>query len=253
MLGHFVDARSPVLRDFMTMLEASRRERVTRIVAQLQSLGFVITEEDCLAQATGRSVGSPHIVKALQSHPENAAVQEDLRRQMETAAQNDTDLKVKYDRMMADGPGQHPYGLYMKQGSFIPMPETDGKLVVPELDAAVKLIRDAGGVALLAHWHFAKEHLPLEELEELVKAGRLDGVETHVSNEIGGRDLTPETQQLQEMAERQDCLVSMGSDAHNEADLAVFAKDPLAERSVGQTQRLIERVKPDLTFSNLAA
>ncbi|MDB5179117.1 MAG: hypothetical protein JWN01_1060, partial [Patescibacteria group bacterium] len=54
------------------------------------------------------------------------------------------------------------------------------------------------------------------------------------------------------MAERTNTLATYGVDGHREQDLERFANDRgLADKTVGQTARLVGRVKPDLSWSNL--
>lgn len=248
-LGYFIDLQNEVLAQRLSELEEGRRQRVAVMVKHLQAIGLMVSEEDCLAQATGRAIGSPHVVKAVMAHPENLAVIKRLRRELEADAQHNEALALLVQQLETDGPNQEPYALFMKEHSYKPMPSANNS--VPSLDEGVALIRQAGGVALLAHWHFAKEHLPLADLEKLLADGRLDGVETFVENVIVDRDLGPETAELEGLVSRQHCLAAFGSDAHDECDLVAFAAHPKAQESVGQTQRLVERVKPDLTYSNL--
>jgi hypothetical protein len=56
------------------------------------------------------------------------------------------------------------------------------------------------------------------------------------------------------MATRHSAITTIGIDGHRAEDIERFGRDQaLGTRTIGQTARLIERVKPDLAWSNLAA
>jgi hypothetical protein len=117
-------------------------------------LGFKITVEDCLAASGGETVGRPHIVRALALHPENAEIIEDMRAEMETAAVGSASVAMDYAHMLERPASDYPYRLFLSDDAFIPGVYVD-YLYVVDMDAAVKLIRDAGGVAVVAHWYTA--------------------------------------------------------------------------------------------------
>jgi predicted metal-dependent phosphoesterase TrpH len=123
-------------------------------------------------------------------------------------------------------------------------------LYVVDMDAAVKLIRDAGGVAVVAHWYTVARKIDAPMLEGMIRDGRLDGVE------IMGNPLNTAARRaepvLRAMAERTGCLATYGVDGHRADDLRNFVSDrELARRTSGQTARLIEQLKPDTSYSNL--
>ncbi len=249
-LGLFVDPTNQALIEHAEKLKTSRVERMYRFIDHLTSLGFKITEVD-IRQAAGHSlIGSPHMVKALQNYPENQTLIEKLLGEMKLAAERDPILKRKYDLTIAEGPKDYPYTLFMKSSSFKPVPKGQFGWALLDLDASVKLIHDAGGIAILAHWFFEMEKLPQEYLERLLSEKRLDGVETEIINLITQRSVEVESKLLKGMAERYDRLQIVCSDAHDAADLKHFASQPIAERSIGQTKRLIASAKPSLEWSN---
>ncbi len=170
---------------------------------------------------------------------------------MKAAGEKDENLKFLYDRMIKEGPRGYPYVLFMKKSSFISMPPADFGGALLDLDANVELIRQAGGVAVLAHWWFDQNKLPTSKLEELLSSGRLDGIETDVVNMITERDVEAESLFLRQLAGRHERLQTIGSDAHDAADLAHFAKSDAAKRSIGQTERLIQAAKPNLRYTSL--
>jgi predicted metal-dependent phosphoesterase TrpH len=252
-LGLFVDPTNPELVRHSQELEQSRLVRMEHFVTQLQGLGFTITIEDCLAQADESPVGSPHIVNAIASHPENQAVMDKLLEQMRLAGETDPEVKKRYDYMIKEGERQYPYVLFMKHGSFIPMPKAPSFGTLLDFDKTVAIIRGAGGVAILAHWFFNRETVSKELLEHLVEQKRIDGLETEVVNMISKRDISRDKEFLQKLARTYDLVETIGSDGHDEKDMAEFARSSAAEESIGQTELLITHNKPSLEWSNLAS
>jgi hypothetical protein len=238
-LGFFLDLHDQTLAEHLGELKESRYERMQHFVKQLATLGFKITEDDVLKVADGSILGSPHFVRALELHPENDEVMKALLHRFRADAHHDERLKEKYDRMMQEGPIQYPYVTFMKASSYIPMPKAPGENKMKELADGVKLIRGAGGVAILAHWYFHIAFYDKPLLEKSLEAKQFDGLETAV------------VKYLREMVAKYDLFETMGMDSHSEDDMEAFVKSEVAELSVGQMGRLVERVKPDMTWTRL--
>lgn len=249
-LGLFVDIRNRALLNFCQAVEESRLERMRLYVGHLQGLGFTVSEADIMSQATSKNIASPHMVKALWLHDENQAVFERLKAEFIGATAHDAKLKAKYEQTLKDGPNQWPYTLFMGSHAFKPAPQNGASSLV-DYESSVKLIREAGGVAVAAHWYLEPDKMTRDDLEKVIQVGGLDGIEIEVENVINDRDLTEGARQSRELVERYDLLATWGSDSHTRADLEAFVKSPVAGASVGQTARLVERVKPDLRWSSL--
>jgi predicted metal-dependent phosphoesterase TrpH len=248
-LGLFTDPTNQALLDHCTKALAARNERMQKIVGNLKGLGFKINVEDALKAAGGESVGRPHIVRALNSYPENAAVIEGIRAEMEKAAVSSASVAMDYAHMIERPAGDFPYRLFLSDDAFVSGIYVESLYWV-DMDAAVGLIRGAGGVAIMAHWYTAAKKVDAGMLESMIKAGRLDGVE------IMGNPLNPSARRaegmLSALAARTGTLATYGVDGHREQDIENFVKDKgVAGKSIGQTARVIERAKPDLSFSNL--
>lgn len=249
-LGLFIDPTNQALVDHLQKLESSRVERMKHMVQHLQSIGFKLSEDDVRAAAGDSIIGSPHVVKAVQSHPENLELEKKLLKQMEIEAKTNEEVKAKFDEMLTAGAVQYPYRLYMKASSFIPMPRADSYVALLTLEDSVKLIRDAGGIAVLAHWFFHTKIYKSERLEETVKAGKLDGLETAADNTTFDGNVDVEIAFLRELVGRYNLIETVGCDSHYVADLEHYVGTEAAQRSVGQTQKIIDRVKPNLEWSN---
>jgi len=250
-LGLFIDPTNQALLDHMEKLETSRVARMKHMVDHLQSVGFKITEADVAKVTEGSVISSWHVVKAVQANPENLVLEKKLLEQMKEAAKNDVEVKEKFDAMVEAGVVQYPYRLYMKASSFMPMPRADTYNVLLSMDDTVKLIREAGGIAVLAHWFFHTKFYKPERLEDTVKAGLLDGLETATDNTTFDGNVDKEVEFLQDLIKRYNLIETIGGDTHYVRDLEHFAKSPAAERSVGHTQKIIDRIKPNLEWSNL--
>lgn len=247
-LGLFTDPTNPALIEHCTKAVAARTERMERIVANLQGIGCTITVADCLAASGGETVGRPHIVRALNSHPENTGIIERMKADMEKAAVGSMQIAMDYAHMMERPASDYPYRLFLSDDAFIPSIYVD-YLYSIDLDSAVKLIRGAGGVAIVAHWYTVQRKIDAIMLEDMLKAGRLDGVEL-MGNPMNGAARRAEPV-LSAIVKRTGCIGTYGIDGHRESDIENFTNDQsVAGKSIGQTAKLIKRVKPDMSWSN---
>jgi hypothetical protein len=251
MLGLFVNPLNKELLEYSAHVVESRVKRMRHFVKHLQSIGFDITETECLAAAGESPVGSPHIVLAVLAKPSNQRRMQEIMDEMKQAATTNPEIKFRYERMLQEGEKTHPYVLFMKKSSFISMPPSPSADTLLDLDASAKLIRQAGGVTFFAHWFFQMNVVPADQLSQLIKDGRLDGVETDVKNLITPRDVSKQTKFLEGLVKQHGCLEVVSADAHNEADLEYFGKSQAGEKSIGQTERLIKELKPSLEWSNI--
>jgi hypothetical protein len=114
-LGHFVDPAHRSLVDFEDLLARHRRERMERIRARLAALGVQVTEDDVVRWSGGKTIGRPHVARAM------------------VAAGAVATVKEAFDRYLGEG-----------------MPAYVGRYRLTT-EEAVRLVRGAGGVATIAH------------------------------------------------------------------------------------------------------
>jgi predicted metal-dependent phosphoesterase TrpH len=114
-LGHFIDPVHPELCRFEDELADHRRGRVRKIVRLLAEHGVSVTEEAIVACSGGKTIGRPHVARAM---VEAGAV---------------LTVREAFDRFLGDG-----------------RPCYVGRFRLTAEDA-VAMIRRAGGVATLAH------------------------------------------------------------------------------------------------------
>ncbi len=140
LLGHFVDPEHPALRRFEDDLALHRRKRMHGIVARLAELGIHIRVPDIEKFGDGKTIGRPHVARAI----------------LETGAVGS--VKEAFDRFLGEG---RP--AYVQRFRL-------------ELDDAVRLVREAGGTVTVAHPGVSR--LERGELVRLAAAGVV-GIESH--------------------------------------------------------------------------
>jgi predicted metal-dependent phosphoesterase TrpH len=138
-LGYFMDYHSEGLEDALSIFRRKRLERVERIIGKLNRLKIPLTVESVLAEATGDSVGRPHIANALVNNGHASSYHQ------------------AFNKYIGDG---RP--AFEKKDEFSP-------------EETIQLISEAGGLSFLAHpGRSVDENL----LHHLIKSG-LDGIEVY--------------------------------------------------------------------------
>lgn len=177
LLGYFIDHSHPGLCERLRVLKENRARRNERMIAKMQALGLPITLEEVAAEAGSETLGRPHMALALAKKGIVASVQE------------------AFDRYLADGALAH-----------VPKEKI-------ALEEGIALIREAGGLAFVAHPHtlkLADDALPAELLR--LREMGVDGMECYYSQYDPARIL-----QFLQMAREAGLLASGGSDFHGAA------------------------------------
>jgi predicted metal-dependent phosphoesterase TrpH len=253
-VGLFVDPFESKLLEHCVKVKEGRQIRMKKMVANLNKIGFVLTEEECVRAADGGVVIAPHVVMGINSHPENARVMEQYRKQMEDESKTNPAVRENYEKMMERGPGQYPYQLFLGgdayvRGIHVPY------LYTVNMDESVALIRGAGGLAIVAHYTTVRKDISYEMLDNFLREKRVDGVETiygfQAEGTRTGDEILEDRGKLAEMAERTGCLVSGGADAHKERDLEYFAEmSGLGDQTVGLAEKIIEKSGVNTSWSS---
>ena len=171
-LGIGLDAGSSSLQSRLTAMRASRIERVERICAALGTLGLALSPKAVFAEAGGKSVGRKHVARAM----EKAGL---VKTQQEA-----------FDKYLATG----------KPANVAPNE-------LSPADAA-ELIREAGGVSVLAHPGFFDDDALVERI---LDATPVRGLEVWHSYDSPKKHLRYEA-----IAHRRDLVMTGGSDFHGE-------------------------------------
>jgi predicted metal-dependent phosphoesterase TrpH len=151
-LGYSVDTGNAQLLRALEVSRADRELRSVRMGDALKELGFELDESLLAARAaTGKTIGRPHLAKAVFDHPANA---ERLRAE---GLEDSTALLVAY--------------LIEGKPAF-------RTRQAPSVEQAIDLIHRAGGVAIWAHpfWDVSEAADVLATINRFQAAG-LDGVE----------------------------------------------------------------------------
>jgi predicted metal-dependent phosphoesterase TrpH len=179
-LGLLFDSENLELMSTMQATRENRHGRMAKIVARLNEAGIEISMQDVLDQlADGATLGRPHLADALVKKGVVASRDEAFTQMLHN--------KSKY---------------YVSH--YSPLPE-----------AAIKMIKAAGGVSVIAHpmaSHRGRT-ISLETFGSLIDAG-LDGVE------VDHRDHSPdEKTQLIELAKQNNLVMTGASDYHGNGKL----------------------------------
>jgi hypothetical protein len=149
-LGHFVDPDHRALKRFEDELADHRRWRMAQIVTRLAALNVHVRAEDIESWSGGKTIGRPHVARAILEKGYVAT------------------MKEAFDRFLGEG-----------------MPAYVPRLRLEVADA-VALVRGAGGTATIAHP--AVSRLDRRDVERLRGAG-VDGLEVHhVDHDPGTRE-----------------------------------------------------------------
>lgn len=174
-LGYFIDWRSAKLLNKLKQIMDCRIERARQMVDKLGKLGLDVTWEEVISRAGSSFVGRPHIAQVL--------------------------MDKKYIRELKEAFTEDFIG-------------KDGRAYVERYeispDEAIEVIRNAGGVAVLAHPGFFKKQLKLDraDMEYLVGRG-LQGVEVFHT-----KHSDEDVKNYKAIAESLNLTITGGSDCH---------------------------------------
>jgi len=168
-LGYGLKRENPFLKEKLNELQEKRVVRTKEILDKLAKMGMELPYQEVLKYAKGESVGRPHIAQAM----------------------------IGYG--YADN-FKEAFGKYLKMGSPAYIPR---RKVTPSV--AIQIIREAGGVAVLAH---PGNRISEEEIRQWIEQG-LQGIE------VSHPDHSPQdTKRYKNMARKFQLIATGGSDFH---------------------------------------
>jgi hypothetical protein len=190
MLGMLFDRENEALAEVLATTRDNRLTRMNRIIARMNEAGYEISIEDVLAQlAPGATLGRPHLADALIAKKLVASRDEAFAELLH----NNSKFYISH---------------------YSPTPED-----------AIKLIKGAGGVAVIAHplASLRGRTISIDSFASMVDAG-LDGIE------ISHRDQTEEQRELlREVVAQYGIIATGSSDYHGNGklnELAEFTTNP---------------------------
>ncbi|MFH1395445.1 MAG: PHP domain-containing protein [Candidatus Omnitrophota bacterium] len=196
-LGYYIDVNNKELVNALCELRQNRANRLKKMLLLLKDQGIELAEDKVLGEKPGGVVGRLNLARAIMK--ENKAL----------------NIKTVFDKYIGDGKP-----CYVKHKKL-------------DYRKAIKLIRNAGGIAVLAHpGTMGKD----EYIEDYVKAG-LRGIEAlHIKHrsEISAKYF--------DIAKKYDLIITGGSDCHGgNKDKALIGKIKLdyeiAEKLLQETKK----------------
>lgn len=251
--GLFVNPFDKALKESCQKTQQSRIERMKLIVKNLKTLGFAISAENCLKESEGESVSRPHIIAALRKKEKNLKIIRSLARKMALAAKTNPKVKEKYLQMLKGGEAKYPFSLFLDKKAFFSGIYADYPYY-RDMDEAVKLIREAGGIAVLAHWLFTEDPINLKVIGKLFKEKRLDGAEIifGIPASRGHLDQMRESMDnIEKLTKKCHVIQAGGPDLHRKKEFDYFIKTKwFAEKTMGLTERMMKQRKLNLEWSS---
>lgn len=173
-LGYYIDIENPKLLDTLEKVVETRRFRNRETCRKLNELGFDITLAEAEAIAPNDFIGRAHFARLL--------------------------MDKGYTKSVSEG-----FKLYLENGKYAYC----GKQTFTD-EEAIRLIKECGGVAFVAHLHLTKKSDDeLREFLTRLKACGLDGIEGYYT------DYTPEMQaKYHALADELGLILSGGTDFH---------------------------------------
>ncbi|MBA5865557.1 MAG: PHP domain-containing protein [Nitrospira sp. CR1.3] len=173
-LGYCMNWQDPLFDSRLAALRASRHRRNPLIIERLRAAGLDVTYEEVRALAGTDSVGRPHIAQLL------------MNKRYVTSA------KDAFDRYLAEG-----------RPAYVARE-------LPTPAEAIGWIREAKGVAVLAHPTWVKESGEgLKACVTALKEAGLGGIEVHYSTHTKAQ-----TSSYLELGRQLNLLITGGSDFH---------------------------------------
>lgn len=167
-LGYFIDVNNKELTETLKELRNARVSRVKKIIEKLNKLNINITFEDVLQEGKGESIGRPHVALAM--------------------------IKKGYGKKVSD-----VFDIYLGVGKLAYVE----RFKLTPFDA-IKVIKGAEGIAVLAHPKLIKNDEIVEELLPYI-----DGIEIYHSDHQ-----EEDIDYYLKKSSGFDLIVSGGSDCH---------------------------------------
>jgi len=176
-VGLFIDYTNPLLLEELNKLVQGRKERMYKMLDKLREMGMPLEEKDIRKYVQGGIVGRLHLAQALRDRGWTSSIWE-------------------------------AFGKYIGDGkpAYIDRYRLSSSQVI-------SLIREAGGIPILAHPHLMKN---IEALPQLVREG-LEGIEVYHPNH-GPKP----SSLLLDLARKYNLVISGGSDCHGMAKEIIF-------------------------------
>lgn len=253
-VGLFVNPHDKAIKEYSSQLWEIKGIRNKEKIIFLQDLGFDINIDDIKGIVGHDRIMTPHIVKTLMTKKRNLNLIQKYIKELKAEKNQQPRLQKLWDTMQNESLDQQVFSLFLRSESFIPLKQKEIDKSYKDFDSVVKLIHNAGGIAILAHYTFGPKRLGSEKLEEIFKNKQIDGAE--IVYGMSKKDFTPQIVEdmkyINSIVEKNNLLKSGGADIHNEDQMRFFAKNKqLASKTTTFIQKILEIYTPDLGFSSI--
>lgn len=243
-IGLFNDPYNKPLLAHCQKILKQRRVGAQKTISHLQSLGFDITFEKTQSFAKGPSIVWPHIVSALLSKQQNIKLMKKYLSKTQEISRENPELRGNYQMMIDQGPPQYPYRLFLREDSFFPPPPQ--KHNYPNLDKVVSLIRKAGGLSVIAHYSSIREKFSINDVEKLLKQGRIDGMEIVFGfwafGTVQEEKIKYDRQEIKRLVKKYNKVAAGGGDFHQKQDFKRYAEAKWYSRdSIGLLEKIFQK------------
>lgn len=186
LLGYNFDLKNEILNDILAQSQKEQRENLRKSIHNLHKMGFVMDEQKIL-RSQSKFPSVLHLLQEMERHPQNV-------------------MKMKMDLGKNYSFFNKIFHYFSKgKAAYLSLPRS-------EIKEAIKLIKQAGGIPVLAH---PGQQLTFEQdyiINELTKAG-LEGLEV-ISPYHNWRQI----EHYQRMAQRLKLAITGGTDFHYDID-----------------------------------
>ncbi|MFZ3076961.1 MAG: PHP domain-containing protein [Candidatus Aenigmatarchaeota archaeon] len=175
-LGYFIDCKNKKLLSILEKLNEAKRVWLTKHIKKLNEIGLEVSAEEVKIMAGLAVPSRPHVWKVVEKHNGNKISRDDF-----------------FSRTKAGG------DLFVRKDFELP------------LEDCIKIIHEAGGLAVFAHPGF-------HDFENVVKAcagAGIDGLEVEYCYGFGKEEDAKVVRRINELANKHKLLKTGGSDFHD--------------------------------------
>ncbi|WP_018247830.1 PHP domain-containing protein [Orenia marismortui] len=187
-LGYYIDYNSSKISELLSGMEEAKKEQFYKRIDRLQELGYSITAKEVLDKADNDRPLGGFIAEVLLAKSES---------------KEDPRLKKYYNGERSDQPYFNFYLDFFRSG----MP-ADIPCWKPNAKDTIELIKELGGVAVLAHPGSTLNPKDEDVIDDLIASG-LQGIEAYSTYHN-----KQEMEQWLEVAKNKNLLATAGSDFH---------------------------------------
>jgi len=199
-LGYFIDCKNRKILSVFEKINQSKRNWLAKQIKKLSGIGIEVSSEDVKRTAGLAAPSRPHIWRAIEKNSQNKISKDDF-----------------FNRTKIGG------DLFVRKDFELP------------LEDCIKIIHEAGGLAVLAHPGFHS----IEKVVEVCVGAGIDGLEVKYFYGFGKGEDAKVVRRINELAEKHKLLKTGGSDFHDKNHGANLGSVPVP---YGWLEKMKERI-----------